>query len=72
MTEFIIVGDTKDYTDCLVYACGRSEEYANSVLKHMLENPDERDLEIMRTHSNLRVKAEESSNCWWNDPFLAN
>ena len=70
--EYIIVGDTEDYKECLVATCGKSEEWANEVLQRMLNAPTENDKLLMRGHSNFKVKKVAGKDCWWNDPFLAN
>lgn len=70
MTEYIIVGDTKKYKDCLVYTCGRSRENAERVLAEILANP-KADATLSR-HTNFRIKEVEEKDQWWNDPFLAN
>ena len=71
-SEYIIVGDTKDYNGCLVYTCGTSKDLAGDVLNRMHTQPTAEDRRIMETHSNLRIEQVESKDCWWNDPFLAN
>jgi hypothetical protein len=71
-TEYIIVGDTDKYKDCLIYTCGKSLEHARNVLDQMLNNPDENDLKSMEGHYNIRIKEVQSKDGWWNDPFLAN
>lgn len=70
--EYIIVGDTDKYTECLVATCGKSEEWANEVLQRMLTNPTENDKRLMERHHNFKVKKIAGEDCWWNDPFLAN
>jgi hypothetical protein len=64
--EYIIIGDTKDYSECLVCVCG-SKEYAEEVLQRMLNNPNENDKALIEGHTNLRIKAVEEKDCWWND-----
>lgn len=68
--EYIIVGDTAEYKDCLVYVCCGGREYAEQTLERMMNDPNDNDKRIMQTHKNLRVK--ETDNGWWDDPFLAN
>ena len=70
--EYIIIGDTDKYKDCLVYVCGESRENAERVLNRMLTDPTKDDLANLAKHNNLRVEEVESKDCWWNDPFLAN
>ena len=72
MTEYIIVGDTKSFKDCLVTVVRGSRSYAEKVLERMLYAPTEDDLLLMRGHKNLRIKEVEEKDQWWNDPFLAN
>lgn len=70
--EYIIVGDTEKYKDCLVYTVGKDRDHAEKVLQRMFTNPGPDDLEVLKDHTNLRIKEVKSSECWWNDPFLAN
>ena len=72
MTEYIIVGDTAQYKDCLVYTCGTDKSWADKVLERMLTNPTEQDKRELKKHSNLRVEPVSEKEQWWNDPFLAN
>jgi hypothetical protein len=66
MTQYTIVGDTKNYTGCLVYACGSSLENAKETLQRMLTNPSENDLAVSKGHTNLRIEKEEDEDkCWW-------
>lgn len=72
MNEYIIVGDTQNYTDCLVYVCGTNKDHAEKVLRRIKENPTDNDKAVIKGHINLRVKEVAAKDCWWNDPFLAN
>ena len=66
MNEYIIIGDTAKYKDCLVYVCGTSRPWAEQVLHKMLTEPTEHDKKILQTHSNLRVEEVPEKDCWWN------
>lgn len=68
--EHIIIGDTLEYKDCLVYVIKGDRDRAEEVLKRMLNNPTAQDSKILATHTNLRVEAVKPENAWWNDPFL--
>lgn len=68
--EYIIVGDTAEYKECLVYTCGKSKERAKEVLSRMLTNPDENDKLVMRGMFNFKIKTVEDEDCWWNDSVL--
>ena len=70
MVEYIIIGDTEKFKDCLVYTCGKSKENAEKVLAEVLANPKAD--ETLARHTNFRIKEVESEKMWWNDPFLAN
>jgi hypothetical protein len=70
--EYIIVGDTKDYKECLIYPVGKKYEDALGVLERMLTNPTENDRAVSKGHTNLRIKQVEDKDCWWNDPVLCN
>lgn len=64
MGDYIIIGDTKDYKDCLIYVCGPYDN-AEKVLHRMLTEPDENDKRLMQDHTNLRIKFEPEQDCWW-------
>ena len=66
MNEYIIIGDTENYKDCLVCVCGTSLNWANAELYRMLNNPTDNDKRLMQGHTNLRVKEVLAENCWWN------
>lgn len=72
MDEYIIIGDTKKYKDCLVFVCGKDKKVAQEMLNQIKTNPTENDLRLMNGHTNFRLKKVKSEDCWWNDPFLAN
>lgn len=65
MKQYTIVGDHKDFGECLVCIVYGGEENANKALHRMLTNPTENDLELSKDLKNLRVKAEETKDCWW-------
>ncbi len=65
--EYVIIGDTTKYKDCLVYVIGTSLESAERVLNRMLTNPNENDKTLIRGYTNLRITAVNKSDCWWND-----
>ena len=66
MNEFVIVGDTDKFKDCLVCVCGTSDN-ANKILHRMLNNPTENDKKIMDEHRNLRIEEVPEEDCWWRD-----
>lgn len=65
-TEFIIVGDTEEFDDCLIYTCGRDRDRAELVLNRIINNPTENDKRVCEGHKNFRIKEVNSKNCWWN------
>jgi hypothetical protein len=67
MKEYLIVGDTKNYKDCLIYRCGNNRENAENVLDRVLNNPNNDDKFILKGHSNVRIEEVDNSDCWWND-----
>ena len=71
-TEYIIVGDTEEFDECLVALCGTDFEKAKEALDKMINDPDEHAKELSKGHKNLRLKEVKSADCWWNDPVLAN
>ena len=64
MGDYVIIGDTKDYKDCLVYVCG-TLKCATETLHQMLNNPDDNDKRIMQDHSNFRIIEVPEKDCWW-------
>lgn len=66
MGDYIIIGDTDMFKDCLIYVCG-SEDNAKQVLDRMLNDPNENDKYVMQGHYNLRIKYEPREDCWWKD-----
>lgn len=71
MGEWIIVGDTEKYTECLVRPCGTKAD-AEKELQRMLTAPDSHDKHLMEGMFNFKVVEVPLESCWWNDPFLAN
>ena len=70
--EYIIVGDTTRYNDCLVCSCGTSKSHAEAVLNRMLNDPTENDKKLIEGHANLRIETTSSEDAWWNDPVMSN
>lgn len=68
-TEFIIIGDTDEFKDCLVYLCG-TKERAEEVLNKMLTDPSDNDKYMMKGHYNFRIKEVVSEDQWWNEGTL--
>ena len=66
MNEYVIVGDTKEFKECLIYVCGTSRDWAEKLLDRMLNNPTENDLRAMKDHTNLKVEEVPPEDCWWN------
>ena len=66
MNEYVIIGDTERYKDCLVYICGASLRNAKNILNRMLNEPTEYDAVLTEGHTNLRIKEVEEKDCWWN------
>ena len=64
--EYIIVGDTEKYKDCLIRVAGKTFEQADQVLNSMLNNPNDNDKKLIKGHTNLRIKEVDSKDCWWN------
>lgn len=63
--DYIIIGDTEKYKDCLIYTCGTFDN-AKRVLHRMLENPKDEDKRVMETHYNIRIEAVPKHDCWWH------
>jgi hypothetical protein len=69
-TEFVIIGDTAKYKDCLVGLAGTDRACAEEVLDRMVNNPTENDKAISKGHYNLRIKEVASKDCWWHQGWL--
>lgn len=67
MNQYIIVGDTEEHGECLVYICGNNEDKAKETLNRILTNPTERDKRVTAGIRNLRVKEVPREDCWWLD-----
>ncbi len=63
--EYIIVGDTERYDECLIYTGFKTRESAEQVVQRMLNDPTENDKSIAKGHTNLRVKEVKLEDCWW-------
>lgn len=57
--EYVIVGDTEQFGECLVFVCGSSLQTA----KMMLEKNKNKGV---KGHTNLRIKEVPADECWWN------
>ena len=68
--EYIIIGDTDKYKDCLVAICGWNKEHAMKVLNRMINEPTKNDILLTKGHYNLRIKEKEAGKNWWNDTSL--
>lgn len=66
MSNYIIIGDTERFEDCLVCVCGEDKAHAEEVLERMINNPTENDKQLTKGHKNLRVKEVPEADCWWN------
>lgn len=66
-TQYIIIGDTKKYKDCLIYVIGENYERAKEVLNRILTNPEEHDKHMLETHTNIRISSINIEDCWWED-----
>ena len=63
MSEYIIVGNTEEYKDCLVCLCGVSLERAKGILHRMIKNPTDNDKALSKGHTNLRIKEVPEEDC---------
>lgn len=66
-SDYIIVGDTERFDDCLICVSGKSKESAEETLNRMRTNPTENDKRLMFGHRNLRIKEVPSEKCWWRN-----
>lgn len=65
MNDYVIIGDTNSFKDCLVCVCGTDLKHAAGVFLRMLNNPTENDKRLMEGHHNLRIAAVPAQDCWW-------
>ena len=68
--EYIIVGDTEKYKECLIYVCGKNKEVAENALERIINNPNDNDLKLIKGHSNFKIKTVEDKDCWWKQGGL--
>ena len=66
-SDYIIVGDTERFDDCLICVAGKTKESAEETLNRMLTNPTENDKRLMDGHRNLRIKEVPAEECWWRN-----
>ena len=64
--EYVIIGDTDQFSDCLVSTAGKTYNAAAEILNRMLHNPTDNDKKLMDGHKNFRIGFVESDKCWWN------
>ena len=63
--EYIIVGDTKKFKNCLALVCGRDKRIAEEQLEKCKTDPQY--IGIAKEYTNLRVKEVAEGECWWNN-----
>lgn len=63
MSNYVIVGDTKNYNGCLVCVCGNCYRSAQQTLHRMLNSPTDNDTKLMQGHNNLRVEEVSENDC---------
>jgi hypothetical protein len=69
-----MVGDTKDFDDCLIHVYATKEQ-AERDLERVQKgeyNEQEKMLHTFEKHTNIRIEPTKPEDEWWNDPFLAN
>ena len=64
--EYIIIGDTKEFNDCLICCCGENKSRAEETLNRMISNPTDNDKRLIAGHNNLRIAEVPKEKCWWN------
>lgn len=62
--DYIIIGDTERNKDCLVCICGKKYEYAYAIWNRITKNPTENDRNLIKGHTNFRIKYVELEDCW--------
>lgn len=62
-SDYIIVGDTERFDDCLICVAGKTKESAEETLNRMMTNPTENDKRLMFGHRNLRIKEVPAEKC---------
>lgn len=65
MVEYLVVGDSDRYKECLIYIC-TTKESAEKILQRILTNPNDNDKFVTKGLSNLRIAEVEGSDCWWH------
>lgn len=64
--EFIIVGDTEKYKECLIFTCGKKLDRAKEVLQECLDGADPHTKHACEGHTNLHIKRVKTANAWWH------
>lgn len=64
MGNYIIVGDTKEYTGCLIYVCG-TQSNAENVLSQIKAQSTEEYRRTFKKYRNLRIEYVKPEDCWW-------
>lgn len=57
--DYVIIGDSKDFKDCLIRVCGPDKEYAEKILKEVLANPND-----TKMYTNIRLNIVYDG--WWH------
>ena len=60
MKEYIVVGDYKQFKECLIYVCGRDANNAQRALEKAMLLPE------FEAYTNIHIKEIESDECWWH------
>lgn len=66
-TEYIIVGDTERYKDCLVCLAGTNKELAKQKLNNIINGASYNDRRLGQGVKNLRIEEVKSEGQWWNE-----
>ena len=64
--EYVIVGDTESYKNCLICVCGGNKAHAEQTIDRILNNPTEYDQMMIKGHTNIRLEKCERENGWWH------
>lgn len=68
MSQYVIVGDTEQYKECLVCVLYASnKEIADKRFVEILSSKIEREKYSIPKYSNLKVVEVKDKDCWWFD-----
>ena len=60
MKEYIVVGDYKQFKNCLIYVCGHDAENAQRAFEKAMLLPE------FEAYTNIHIEEVEPGERWWD------